>query len=128
MQLMRFDPTGIRSIIVDSIEAPEINWLAEMLKSTHNFLNTVFAACAYPDLEKVFYETLAGLRSNPVPMTVSDEAGNSYEVLVDDLMFVQYVTDSGIMGMDYLQTPAVIYAAYQGDLQPTAKAWLDRVA
>ena len=40
--------------------------------------------------------------------------------LYDDLMFVQFVTDSGIMGMDYLQTPSVIYAAYQGGLQPTA--------
>lgn len=136
MQLMRFDPTGIRSIMIDSIEAPEINWLAEMLKSTHNFLNTVFSACAedtachaaYPELEKAFYETLARLRANPAPITVSDEAGNTYDVMVDDLMFVQFVTDSGIMGMDYLQTPSVIYAAYQGDLQPTAKAWLDRVA
>lgn len=136
MQLMRFDPTGIRSIIIDSIEPPEINWLAEMLKSTHNFLNTVFSACAedaachaaYPDLEKAFYETLARLRANPVPIPVSDEAGNTYDVMVDDLLFVQFVTDSGIMGMDYLQTPAVIYAAYQGDLQPTAQAWLDRVA
>lgn len=136
MQLMRYHPEGIRSIVVDSVEVPEVNWITEMVTTTNHLLNNIFTACAaddacntaYPDLETIFYQIVAQLRAQPVVVTIQDEAGQSYEVTVDDLKFIQFVEDSTFVAMDFLQVPSVIYTAYQGDFQPTAQAWLGRVA
>ncbi|MFN8495843.1 MAG: alpha/beta fold hydrolase [Caldilineaceae bacterium] len=136
MQLLRYKPEGIRSIVVDSVEVPEVNWITEMITTTHHLLNNVFQACAndaackaaYPDLETAFSKVTAQLRAKPVTVTIQDEAKNSYTITVDDLKFVQFVSDSAFVAMDYLNLPSVIYTAYQGDFQPTAKAWFDRVA
>lgn len=132
LDLMRDHPEGIRSVILDSIQPPEVNVTAGMLEVTQHMHQAIFRACAsdpvcdeaYPNLEQVFYDLLAQLRANPVTVTVSDEAGQNYTVTVDDLKFLQFVNDSGFAGEDFAQLPAVIYTAAQGDLAPAAQGWL----
>lgn len=135
MQLMRYNPTGIRSIILDSIGPPDVSQINAALQIAVSFLNTLFHACAtdptcnaaYPDLEAAFYKVLAQLRATPAVVSVTDAAGQSYTVTVDDQMFVDYVVSSAFVAMDYLKVPAAIYSGYQGDFAPAAQAWLDRL-
>jgi len=132
LHLMRDYPAGLRSVIIDSVWPPEINQTNEMLKVAQGVFTAVFARCgadaacnaAYPELEKVLYQSLAELRANPVPVTVTDEAGQSHVVTVDDLMAVQYIFDSGLFGEAYANLPAAMYAVHNGDFTSIAQDWL----
>lgn len=132
MHLMRDYPAGIRSMILDSSTPPELNLTNAMLKTTQAVLNAVFQRCAadvkcnaaYPDLQKVFYQSLADLRTKPVSVIVQDEAGNSYDVTVDDLIFMQYIYDNGYVGDAYAGLPMAMYTAHNGNFTAIAQDWL----
>lgn len=132
LHFMRDYPAGLRSVIIDSVWPPEINQTDEMLKVAQGVFAAVFARCgaddacnaAYPDLEKVLYQSLAELRANPVPVTVTDEAGQNYVVTIDDLMALQYIFDSGLFGEAYANLPAAMYAVHNGDFTAIAQDWL----
>ncbi len=75
-------------------------------------------------MEKVLEQSLSELRANPVAVTVTDEAGQSYAVTVDDLMVLQYIFDRGLFGEDYANLPAAMYAVHNGDYTAIAQDWL----
>ena len=135
LHLLRDNPTGIRSAVVDSTWPPDINQVDESLTVVQGMLDAVFAACAadpacdaaYPNLEEVFTEALAQLRAEPVTVTIQDEAGQSYDVTVNDLTLVQYVYDTGFSGEDYGKVPAAMYSVHNGDLEAIAQGWLNYV-
>lgn len=132
LHLMRDHPAGIRSVILDSIWPPEVNQTAGMLEVAQGVQQAIFRTCAadpvcdaaYPKLEQVFVDLLAQLRKTPVTVTVSNDAGQSYTVTIDDLKFLQFFNDSGFAGTDFTQLPAVIYTAHAGDFTPAAQGWL----
>ena len=132
MLLMQHYPEGLRSVVLDSVGPPDVNWIDAQLKVVNGAFAALFQACvadpacsaAYPDLEKAFYAVLAELRKAPVSVTVEDEAGTSYEVTVDDQMFVSYVREGMFIGDGFTTMPAGIYAAYNGDFVPVGEAWL----
>jgi pimeloyl-ACP methyl ester carboxylesterase len=136
LYLLRDHPEGIRSVVLDSPEPPEVNQVNEMLTVINEMFAAIFKACgedpacqaAYPDLEAAFHKVLAQLREQPVTVTVADEAGKSYEVTVDDQMFVNYVVNTNFWWDDFTKVPAAIYDAYQGDFAPAAQAWLGYLA
>lgn len=135
MLLMREQPEGMRSVILDSIIPPDVVFAETMLSSTLEILDTIFAACAsdpvcnraYPDLETVFSDVLAQLRREPVTVAIEDEAGETFEVTVDDVKFAYYVYDSTFVGNGFTLLPATLYAALNGDLDAPAQGWLDYV-
>jgi pimeloyl-ACP methyl ester carboxylesterase len=136
MLMMAHYPQGIRSIALDSIEPPEVDWVSKQLEAAYNSFNTLFAACAtdpacdaaYPGLEEIFYAVLATLRQNPITVTIEDESGSSQAVLVDDLKFVHFIRDTIFFADAYTFVPAAIYAAHEGDYQAVAQQWLGWVS
>ena len=135
MELLRDHGDGIRSVILDSINPPEVNYYGEQLKSFTTALNAVFAACAgdpacaetYPDFEADFYAVAAKLRDEPVQVIVEQESGSA-DVTVDDLMFVNFVYDTIFVGGNYAGLPAAIDAVADGDYTAVAQRWLNRVS
>ncbi|MCE7985206.1 MAG: alpha/beta fold hydrolase [Caldilinea sp. CFX5] len=132
MLLLQHYPAGLRSVILDSVGPPDVNWIDAQLQVVQGAFATLFQACAantacnaaYPDLEGAFYTVLAKLRASPVPVTIQDEAGASYAVMIDDQMFVSYVREGMFIGDGAATMPAGIYAAYNGDFTPVGQAWL----
>jgi pimeloyl-ACP methyl ester carboxylesterase len=132
MLLMQHYPTGLRSVLLDSVGPPDVNWIDAQLQVVYGAFDTLFQACAgdsacstaYPDLDQAFYAVLAKLREAPVSVTVQDEAGASYAVTIDDQMFVSYVREGMFIGDGFTTMPAGIYAAYNGDFTPVGEAWL----
>ena len=134
--LLRDQPEGIRSAIIDGPMSPEINQAVNGLQIANHVLAAVFQSCAddttcqaaYPDLEAVFYETLARLRNEPVTVTVQDEAGQSYEVTIDDVKFANYVFGLGLFGGDFARMPAGMMAIHNNDTESVAQGWLGFLA
>ncbi len=135
MMLMRDQPEGIRSVILDSIIPPDVAYLETVLGSLTMALDNVFAACqadpacdaAYPDRATVFADVLAQLREEPVAVTVTDDAGQEHAVTVDDVKMAHFVYDNIFIGDGYTTLPASIYAASEGNLQAPATTWLGYV-
>lgn len=132
MLLMQHYPDGLRSVVLDSVGPPDVNWIDAQLEVVTGAFAALFQACAtdptcsvaYPDLEEAFYAVLAQLRATPVAVTVADEAGVSYDITVDDQMFVSYVREGMFIGDGFTAMPAGIYAAFNGDFAPVGQAWL----
>lgn len=92
LHLMRNHPEGLRSVILDSVVPPDINFIVEAPASQDRVFREVFAACAadascaaqYPDLEERFFTLLAGLDADPVTLTLTDpDTGQRYDALVN---------------------------------------------
>jgi pimeloyl-ACP methyl ester carboxylesterase len=136
MLWMQHYPVGLGSIVLDSVGPPDVNWIDAQLEVVDGAFDALFRACAaaptcstaYPDLEQVFYAVLAQLRAEPVSITVQDEAGASYEVVIDDLKLVSYAREGMFIGDGFTTIAAGIYAAYQSDFTPVAQAWLGYLA
>ena len=92
LHLMRNRPEGLRSVILDSVVPPDVNFLSEIAASEDRVFGEVFAACAadpacaaaYPNLEARFYALVAQYDQLPVDMTLTDpETGQSYDTYLD---------------------------------------------
>lgn len=92
LHLIHNHPEGLRSVILDSVVTPQINFIAEIPASEDRVLSEVFAACEadatcraqYPNLEERFFALIRRYDENPVTMSLTDpETGESYDAYVD---------------------------------------------
>jgi pimeloyl-ACP methyl ester carboxylesterase len=91
LHVVRNFPSGLRSVILDSVVPPQVNFLEQAARSENRALTEFFGACAadarcnanYPNLERVFYEQVQQLDRQParVPMT-DPETGVTYQAVV----------------------------------------------
>ncbi|MFN8451851.1 MAG: alpha/beta fold hydrolase [Anaerolineae bacterium] len=121
---IRDNPTGVRSVILDSTYPPQVNDQEEASSDEVTTFSVLFNGCAadsvcndaYPDLENVFYQTVDQLNSQPGEYVATDPATGeesdatlSGDGLVEALYQAMYVTGN----IPYL--PAMIYAVSEGD-------------
>jgi pimeloyl-ACP methyl ester carboxylesterase len=77
LALLRDHPQGVRSIILDSVQPPQIASNSERAPNAYRAFAKLFAACAaddycrqtYADLETTFYEVIDHLNANPASTT-----------------------------------------------------------
>jgi pimeloyl-ACP methyl ester carboxylesterase len=91
LHVMRNFPDGLRSVIIDSVAPPQINFLEQAARSENRALTEFFGTCgadprcnsAFPNLERVFYDHARQLDATParVPMTDA-ETGKTYNAVV----------------------------------------------
>ena len=123
LTVMRDHPQGIRSAILDSNIPPEIDANLTVPQTADRVFKTLFNGCAkntacnaaYPNLEKVFYDTVARLNANPVQYRVTRDSNKKRytmlfkgDDLISELFSAFYVTS--ILG----DLPSAIYAAQSG--------------
>jgi len=80
LEVMRQDPQGLRSVILDSVYPPDVDLYAEGPANLERALDKLFSSCAanpvcsqaYPDLESLFYETVQRLDENPIQAELID--------------------------------------------------------
>lgn len=124
LHTMRLHPEGLRSVILDSVVPPQINFITRAPQTQARSFQMVFQNCAadaecaraYPNLEQVFYELVDDLNANPVTINLTDpETQDQYEALLDGdslmgaVFQMLYITDAIPL------VPGVIYDARAGD-------------
>ena len=73
MLLMQHYPDGLRSVVLDSVGPPDVNWIDAQLEVVTGAFAALFQACAddpacgaaYPDLENAFYDVLDQFARRP---------------------------------------------------------------
>ena len=122
---MRDHPEGIRSVVLDSSYPPQEDLYGTLAANFDRVLTGTFAGCeadpacnaAYPDLETVFYETVAALDENPVTVpSVLPSSGQEYEVVVNGSMFASLIFQAYYQTSFIPSMPQIIYDASAGEL------------
>ncbi len=123
LHTMRNHPAGIRSVILDAVSPPSMNFLNDVARSQDRAFSELFQACAndlacnsaYPDLENIFFDLVDQLNAAPASIRMTDqETGMTYDALLDgDALF------DGIFQMLYSSEilpalPKIIYDAHNG--------------
>jgi pimeloyl-ACP methyl ester carboxylesterase len=92
LHAMRQNPAGLRSVIIDSVVPPTINFNFEAPRSGDRAFTELFKACAadagcskdYPNLEKFFFDLVERLNQKPVTMHLLDsETGKTHDALIN---------------------------------------------
>jgi pimeloyl-ACP methyl ester carboxylesterase len=119
LALIRDYPEGVRSIILDSVQPPQVAVNSERAPNAYRAFEKLFAACAaddncseaYPDLEATFYQVIDDLNANPVTTTVSGS-----EISYGGGVFSEAIYAMLTLGrID--SAPKAIYTAAEGDLR-----------
>lgn len=98
LQLLREDLAGIRSLVLDSVVPPQIDFIAGQARSSEAALNLLFERCAayercnlaFPEVKKTFNEVVDQL--NAKPLLVKSDAtsgGQATEIYINGDRFIQ---------------------------------------
>jgi pimeloyl-ACP methyl ester carboxylesterase len=89
LTMLRDQPEGIRSVILDGVYPPQVDRSAENLPNVNRALEALFTACAasrecdaeYPDLRETFYSTARRLNAEPELLSVTlNSSGEAVEL------------------------------------------------
>lgn len=107
--LMRQQPEHLRSVILDGVVPPNLNFIPEIPENENRIYNELFAACAadpfcseaYPNLEERFFALVDQFNAEPLIIPLADpETGVTADALfdgnalVDALFQVFYLEDA----------------------------------
>jgi len=114
---MRDFPTGIRSVVLDSVYPPNIDAYSEQPLNNADAIQAMIDGCgangacneAYPELEKNFYELIAQLNEQPVDLDGEELTGDQ---IVDQLVQTLYDTYT------IPELPRIIHAASEEEYDP----------
>ncbi len=124
LEVMRWYPEGIRSVILDSVVPPQADPIAEASGNVTNSLETLFTTCqqdpgcqqSYPDLESVFFELVAELNTNPIRVPIANMlTGKQYNSVMDGNTFLGVVIKSLYSSEILPIIPMIVYETAQGD-------------
>ena len=123
LHTMREHPDILRSVILDAVVPPQMNYILDVAQHADRAFNLLFETCSadidcqttYPDLENVYLEVYNMLEENPARFTMTDpETGITYNAVFDGGDF-----HDGIFQLLYATSvipalPRVIYDARAG--------------
>ncbi len=97
---MRLYPEGIRSVVLDSVYAPEVNAYEQRVPTLARALETFFTNCsadvecgtAYPNLESHFYTVIERMNNEPIAVEVSPP-------ITDEPVTLQLTGDDMVLGI-----------------------------
>lgn len=129
LNVMRDHPQGIRSVILESVLPPSVNYDEVGVDGAKRSLDLFFAHCAaeagcartYPNLEKTFYEFVKRANESPLQLRVKPSS-SSEEVTIkingDDITtwLLDYVLSADTEAI--LAGPSLITRIVNGDLSP----------
>lgn len=99
LTIMRDDPDGVRSVVLDSVYPPQVSPVDEPTRFDRA-LDLVFSVCAddsacaveHPDLRERFFALVEQLDADPIIITVFDEVdGIQREMLIDGITLTELV-------------------------------------
>ena len=124
LTLARLHPESLRSMVLDSVYDPSVNFIEVRVPSLAGVLKKLFSACAedvncsnaYPHLEDHFYEVIARANEDPIAVDIDHpRSGEAVTVYLtgDDLVLGVFNALRDVRLIGYL--PFVIEEIYTGD-------------
>jgi pimeloyl-ACP methyl ester carboxylesterase len=118
LHLMRDFPTGVRTVILDSVVPTQLNYVPLIPQGKERILDEMFATCLndikcnsdYPNLEERFTQLVDRLNRQPVVIPVSDPYNNeSVELYVDGAMFIDMLFSAFYLPDMFAVFPKLIF-------------------
>ncbi len=132
LHTMRTYPDALRSVILDAVAPPQKNFLLEAPHSQMRAFDELFQACeqdaachaAYPDLKRVFLDTVDKLNTTPARVRVADpKTGRQYDAVVDGDTFGNILFQLMYPSELLAALPKLIYDARDGRFTLPAQVW-----
>ncbi len=125
LDMMRYYPQGVRSVVLESVLAPEVNYDELGVDGVVRSLSEMFAGCrsdsdcsaAFPDLEKEFYAVVAKLNQEPLTVPRKTPSGTEGTILLTGGDFVTWIVDYLFSNEPSatVDAPYVIHQAFGGN-------------
>jgi pimeloyl-ACP methyl ester carboxylesterase len=88
LTVMRLYPADLRSVVLNSVIPPQVNFFTSIPQATRRAFDVLFQGCAtdrscnatYPHLQAVFYQLIAELNTTPITFQATPHTGNSVTV------------------------------------------------
>jgi pimeloyl-ACP methyl ester carboxylesterase len=126
-------PDNLRSLVLDAVVPPQVNFLTESGQALNKSLEHLFTTCAadpvcnqeYPQLKQVFYDLVRQLNDQPAQIQITDtDTYTPYPTLMTGDLFLSTIFQL-LYPSDYIPLlPKIIYAAKGGDFSLLADAIL----
>ena len=121
--VLRDHPAGIRSVVLDSVTAPQISLISEFWPGAATSYRAIFDACAaqpacraaYPDLAEEFTATVNRLTATPITVPVPDGSGRMVSVNIDGYQLANLVVLASLATPTYAAVPSMIHQMAHGD-------------
>ncbi|MBZ0294065.1 MAG: alpha/beta hydrolase [Anaerolineae bacterium] len=123
LTMMRDQPEGIRSVILDSVYPPQSNLYTSLIDNAERAQTMLFAACAadpdcdatYPHLEAVFWEVYQQLNKEPLVISINSPVLGAFNVVINGNRFYNWVFNWLYHVPTLVNTPRFIYDLKRGD-------------
>lgn len=127
LDVMRYYPSGIRSVVLESTLPPEVNYDEVGVDAVVRSLNELFSSChadtecavAYPHLENEFYAVVAKLNSQPIAISTKDpRSGEMFDIRLNGDDFATWIVDYLFSNEPSatVDAPYVVHQAFTGHL------------
>jgi len=129
LTMMRNNPEGIRSVILDSVYPPQVSLYSTVSLSVDRVFSLLFESCAadpdcsqkYPDFEETFYQLVDDLNASPVNVQLSRGT-----VPLNGDLFMEALYWSFYSMYDIGLAPGRIYFARQGTFTGL-NSWIESI-
>ena len=126
LTVLRRHPAGVRSVIVDSVLPPEVDFDEVSAANLQRALNAVFDACgvdrgcskAYPGIRRAFVDLVAAADTRPLALGVLDEQGRAVEVRGAQVVDAIYAALHDVQAIP--RVPSIVADAAAGRYQALA--------
>ncbi|MCB0171621.1 MAG: alpha/beta fold hydrolase [Anaerolineae bacterium] len=124
LHLMRDHPEHLRSVILDAVVPPQLNFIPLVPQNTNRLFDQFFQACAadetcqaeYPDLETRFFAVVDQLNEQPTTLTIADpDTGQHYDVRLDGDTLLGFVYQIAYLPEAYAIFPNMVKSFEAGD-------------
>ncbi len=123
LHTMRSHSEMLRSVILDGVVPPSINFIPNVPHTMNDAFEHLFADCAadascsraYPDLRQVFYDLVDGFNAEPVRIPLTDpDSQITYQAVLDGDTFQGALFQMVYAGSLIPGLPRMIYDAREG--------------
>jgi pimeloyl-ACP methyl ester carboxylesterase len=131
LTVMRLYPADLRSVVLDSVLPPQVNFFTSIPQAAVRAFDVLFQGCAadpscktsYPHLQAVFYQLVADLNTTPITFQATPRTGKPVTVHFTGNDLVLWLRQALYYTGLIPQLPAVIYQIRQHDYTQLASIY-----
>ena len=132
LHLMRLQPEGLRSVILDGVLPPDLNFILYVPQNENRIYDELFRYCSndpvcrtsYPDLEGRLFDLVEKLEKNPVTLRLVDpDTGEVAHARLDGKALMEFLFQFFYFEDSYALFPHLISAVEAGDYLVVETIW-----
>ncbi len=132
LHLIRSHPHYLRSVILDGVVPPNLNFIPQIASNTDRVFTEIIQACdsdplcrsEYPNLEERFFTLVDRLNEEPQTLTIRDsESGKSVKTILDGDTLVDVLFQAFYLPDSYAIFPKLVANLEAGDFTFVRGIW-----